>query len=83
MMTTTAYSKTFGDKPQAQQDFNVLREKPFVKLESAQVLKPHIQEYMMKFLQKNDQDKFTSRIFFTVREMFTVVKNQLAEVPTS
>ena len=26
---------------------------------------------------------FTGRIFFTVREMFTVVKNKLADVPTS
>ncbi len=31
----------------------------------------------------NDQDKFTERIFSTVREMFTVVKNQLADVPTT
>ena len=31
----------------------------------------------------NDQEKFTSRIFYTVREMFTLVKNQLHDVPTS
>mgnify|MGYP007095114376 CR=1 FL=1 len=31
----------------------------------------------------NDQEKLTGRIFFTVREMFTNVKNQLAEMPTS
>lgn len=31
----------------------------------------------------NDQDMFTGRIFFTVREMFTVVKNRLADIPTS
>lgn len=31
----------------------------------------------------NDQDKFTGRIYFTVREMFTVVKNQMAELTTA
>ena len=36
-----------------------------------------------KWLQNNDQDEFTGRIFFLVREMATVVKNQIAVVPTS
>ena len=36
-----------------------------------------------KWLLINDQDKYTGRIFFTVREMYTVVKNKLADVPTS
>lgn len=31
----------------------------------------------------NDQDKFTERIFVTVREMYTLVKNMLADIPTS
>lgn len=38
---------------------------------------------LSRWLTINDQDKFTGRIFYTVREMFTVVKNQLADVPTS
>lgn len=38
---------------------------------------------LSKWLLINDQDKFSSRIFLTVREMFTVVKSQLADVPTS
>ena len=31
----------------------------------------------------NDQEKFTGRIFFTIREMYTVVKNRVADKPTS
>ena len=38
---------------------------------------------LSRWLTINDQDKFTGRIFYTVREMFTVVKNQLHDVPTS
>lgn len=48
-----------------------------------QILRPNVQQYLSRWLKINDQDKFTGRIYFTVREMYTVVKNQLAEVPTS
>ncbi len=83
MTTTTAYNSTFGLRPAAEKDFEVLKEKQFSTLPSAQILKPAIRGYLTKWLQINDQDKFTGRIFFTVREMFTVVKNKLADVPTS
>jgi len=36
-----------------------------------------------KWLRINDQAKFTGRIYFTVREMFTVVKSQMSELTTS
>jgi len=36
-----------------------------------------------RWLEMNDQDKFTERVFVTVREMYTLVKNLLADVPTS
>ena len=47
------------------------------------MLKPHVAQCLNRWLEINDQDKFTGRIYFTVREMYTVVKNQVAEVPTS
>ena len=31
----------------------------------------------------NDQERFTGRVYFTVRDMFTHVKSQLSEVPTT
>ena len=81
--TQTNYAKNFGDRPMAKQDFNILRDKPFCKLPIAQVLKPQIAAMLGRWLTINDQDKFTGRIYYTVREMFTVIKNQLADVPTS
>lgn len=83
MTTTTAYNGNFGDRPKAAQDFNILKDKQFSTLPSAQILKPHIRAMLNKWLSINDQDKFTGRIFFTIREMYTVVKNKLADVPTS
>ena len=83
LTTTTSYAKTFGDKPKAEQDFSILNKKPFDQLPIVQILRPNVQQYLSRWLKINDQDKFTGRIYFTVREMYTVVKNQLAEVPTS
>ena len=83
MAVQTNYAKNFGDRPKAKQDFNILKDKPFTKLPIAQVLKPNIAAMLSRWLTINDQDKFTGRIYYTVREMFTVIKNQLADVPTS
>ena len=49
----------------------------------SQVLKPEIVKMIDRWLALNDQEKFTERIFVTVREMYTLVKNMLADVPTS
>jgi len=49
----------------------------------SQILVPSARDSLSRWLTINDQDKFTGRIFFTVREMFTVVKNKLADKPTS
>ena len=83
MNMTTKHELTFGEKPRAQEDFKVLEEKNFSQLPIAQIIKPNIRNMISNWLKMNDQDKFTGRIFFTVRQMFTVVKSQLAEVPTS
>ena len=42
-----------------------------------------MRETLNRWLMINDQDKFTGRIFFTIREMYTVVKNRMADKPTS
>jgi len=83
MNNTTAYRKEFGNEVSRGTDFKVLRDKQLSKLAIAQVLKPAIREMLTRWLKMNDQDKFTIRIFTTVREMYTVVKNQLADVSTS
>lgn len=60
-----------------------MKNKKFSDLPIAKVLKPSVSEILNRWLLINDQDKFTGRIYFTVREMYTVVRNQVAEVPTS
>lgn len=83
MMTTTSYAKTFGQKPKTEADFHVLNKKKLGDVQISQILKPHVVEILNRWLRINDQDKFTGRIHATCREMFTHVKAQMAEKPTS
>ena len=61
----------------------MLTKTPFSKLAISQVLRPEISQMLNRWLAMNDQDKFNERVFVTVREMYTLVKNLLADVPTS
>ena len=51
---TTSYDKTFGEKPKAQEDFQILRQKPFRELPIATIIKPQVCEYLTNFLKIND-----------------------------
>ena len=83
MTNTTQYAKQFGAKPAELKDHKVLDKRTFSKLGISQVLKPNITQMLSRWLTINDQEKFTERIFTTVREMYTVVKSMIADVPTS
>lgn len=47
----------------------------------ANILKPHVAQCVERWLSINDVEEFTRRIYFTVREMYTIVRNQ--EAPQS
>ena len=79
----TSYCQTFGEKPKAAEAFSILKTKKFNELYYNEILLPEVSEILARWLSINDQDMFTGRIFFTIREMYTVIKNQVATVPTS
>lgn len=82
-MTQTTYCQTFGDKPKAVEAFSILKMKKFSELPFKDILLPEVVQILTKWLLINDQDMFTGRIYFTIREMYTVIKNQVAVVTTS
>ena len=42
MNSTSQYNSRFGERPKPNQDYTVLNQTPFIKLQIAQVLKPNI-----------------------------------------
>jgi hypothetical protein len=81
--TKTAYCWQFGERPKAAEDFMIVKQKPLSELPISSPLKPEITSILEKWIGINDQDEFTRRIFFTLREMFTIVKAQFAPNTTT
>ncbi len=82
MQTTTTYSNTFGARPKAKEDYDILKYKSFADLTMCSILKPHVLAYLDRWLKINDQNEFKGRIFFTVRDMYTIVRCQEAPIST-
>lgn len=82
-MTQTSYCQTFGEKPKAAEAFSILKTKKFNELPINEILLPEVVSILTKWLMINDQDMFTGRIYFTIREMYTVIKNQIATITTN
>lgn len=61
----------------------IVKQKPLSELPISSTLKPEITSILEKWIGINDQDEFTRRIFFTLREMFTIVKAQVAPNTTT
>ena len=75
------YATNFGLTNRKQEDMDVLKHKKLSSLPIAAVLKPEVLEKLESWLSINDVEDFTRRIFNTVRDMQTVVRNQ--EAPLS
>lgn len=82
-MTQTSYCQTFGEKPKAAEAFSILKMKKLDELPFNEILLPEVVKILAKWLIINDQDMFTGRIYFTIREMYTVVKSQIATITTN
>ena len=82
-MTQTSYCQTFGEKPKAAEAFSILKMKKFNELPINEILLPEVVSILTNWLTINDQDMFTGRIYFTIREMYTVIKNQIATITTN
>lgn len=75
LTTTTSYEKQFGKRPTAQADYSILKSKKLSTLPIAEVLKPEAVRYFEQWISINDQDEFTGRLYFTIRDIATVIKN--------
>jgi hypothetical protein len=61
----------------------ILKSKKFRQLEIAQFIQPMAAQYIEKWISLNNQDEFTKRIYFTIREIHTIVRNLEASSTTA
>jgi len=75
MTQKTSYCSQFGEPPKAAEDYVILKQKPFKSLEISEYIQDNVVNFIDKWVRINDQDEFTKRIYFTIREIHTIVRN--------
>lgn len=71
----SSYRQSFGEPPKAAEDFLVIKQKKFRSLEISSYMKPDAAMYIEKWLALGNQDDFVKRVYFTIREIHTIIKN--------
>lgn len=75
MTLKTSYYSQFGEPPKATEDFVVLKQKKFGALDISKFINPEAVKYVEKWMTINDYDDFIKRLFFTTREINTIIRN--------
>ena len=52
----------------------IVKSKALSELPISSSLRPEVIEILEKWIKINDQDEFTRRIFFTLRELYTIIR---------
>lgn len=76
MTNVTNYSTNFGLRSKAADDYEILRYKKFSQIRIATILRPDVNATIDRWLQINDDEIYAKRIYFTVRDIFTFLKNK-------
>eukprot|EP00347_Sterkiella_histriomuscorum_P014305 403361381 len=76
MTNTTHYAQFYGMKPKAQEDYEILKFKRLSELQMATIIKPHITQFIENWIRINDQEEYTGALYQTLREIYTVIRNQ-------
>lgn len=71
----TSYSRQVGEPPKAQEEFTILKTKKFRELEMSKFFNEISAIYIETWLKINDSDELISTLYFTLREIYTVIKN--------
>jgi hypothetical protein len=75
LVMNSSYCNQFGDKPKAVEDFHVVKQKKFRQLDLAQYIKPEVAAYFERWLEIGNLDEFVKKLYFTLREIHTIIKN--------
>ena len=76
MTNVTNYSTNFGVRSKEADDYEILRYKKFSSVKIATILKHEVAATIDRWLQINDDEIYAKRIYFTVRDIFTFLKNK-------
>ena len=76
MSVKSSYNRQFGDRPQEEEAFHIVKKKRFSELDFSSILKPNVCAMIEKWIIGDSDEEFTSRVFFTLRAMYTICRGK-------
>jgi len=76
MAVKSSYNRQFGERPKEEEAFHIVKKKRFSELDFASILKPGPLFMIEKWINGESEEEFTSRVFFTLRDMYTIVRGK-------
>lgn len=70
----TCYRYQFGEPPKAAEDYIIIKQKKLSSLEIATYLQPQASSFIERWCTLTNPDDFVKRLYFTLREMHTIIK---------
>ena len=72
----SSYNRQFGERPKEEEAFHIIKKKKFSELDFAAILKSEPLRIIEKWVGVDNEEEFTARVFFTLREMYTIVRGK-------
>lgn len=76
MNTKSSYNRQFGERPKEEEAYTIVKKKRLSELDFASILKPTSCAMIEKWIAGGSEEEFTARVFFTLRDMYTIVRGK-------
>ena len=76
MNTKSSYNRQFGERPRDEEAFHIVKKKRFSELDFASILKQEPCAMIERWIIGDSDQEFVSRVFFTLRDMYTIVRGK-------
>lgn len=78
----SSYSRSFGERPKDEEAYRIIKKNKFSDLDFTSILKPEPLRMLENWVQFNNEDEFLSRVYFTLRSMYTIIRGKQLFVTT-
>lgn len=72
----SSYNRQFGERPKEEEAYTIVQKKKLSDLDFASILKPAPLAMIEKWISNGSEEEFTAKVFFTLRDMYTIVRGK-------
>lgn len=77
-----SYSRSFGERPKDEEAYRIIKKNKFSDLDFTSILKPEPLRMLENWVQFHNEEEFLSRVYFTLRSMYTIIRGKQLFVTT-